>query len=201
MHDESSDWQRLGAGILRQAAHDYITLQHPRMRDRPSVQTAYETSVQMFTDPEFTLEEWENGHNEALDLQGFMAEVLGREHHEVDVNVYKNNLFEDSIAFWSEKPISRFVIPPIVWIEGRCFYVYQKPLVFSYEISHQTSEIFLNEELKQRALADAFLEACIEIAVSLANLNVAKQEQAKLLNVVYRFLKVNECFTFKPGQP
>jgi len=192
LEERQLDYRTLARETLFQAMRDYTSLQHPKTRRRKYLQEAFESAVDLFFDPDFTLMSFEDGFGEDMTTEEFVRIATG--FARADVEKLKTHLIETSLAFWDKKEMKTVEIPDTIVIEGHIYYVehVSSPDV---ELDLDSKRIYLNRDAKDSENQERFVVAVMELTMHHQEVRLSAAKRKDIARAWFRTLRMNNCFT------
>lgn len=186
---DPEDLTKLAVHVFRQALEDYIHLQHPNTRTKKYVHEAFLSSVDMFWDPEYTIEVFKDENQEPLDLEGFLK--LASDRSNVDLEAFSTFLQTQSHTYWKDKLVNTITIPDIMMV---CSVPYDISHVDSgYRIDYDNRILYCNR-MPSEEHNQEFFTALIELICYHKDLRVSKSNIKVLGATFYEIMKINNSF-------
>ena len=187
---EPKDLNKLAQQVFRQSLEDYLHLQHPSVRTKKYVHEAFLSAVDMFWDPDYSLDSFSDENNEPMGIIDFMKLSADREN--LDIEALQKFLIVESEKYWKDKMINTVTIPDIMMI---CSVPYDVSHIADagFRIDYENRVLFINRKPNEINNQE-FMAALIEIICYHHDLRISKVNQKVLGIAMYEILKINNSF-------
>lgn len=186
MKTDSSDMIKIKVAVLDQSMSDYVKLQHHKYRSKKYLEESFLYSYCMFWHDDYTFLHFFNEDGTNQSTLDFIRSAMQR--NVKNLEPMRKHLKEKSIAFWKNKYMKTFTIPPYIVFQGEVWNL----LTGSEKIDHSSKEIFFDKK------AENAEERLIYMFVLLINdefdLKLKKKQIERLNESFFEFLKMNKLY-------